>query len=213
MSVLRRSVAVALALPMVLACARAPEDSRAGVPGAFGPSGFLGDYRDLRPGRGGEPRLGYIDAAVDFSGYTRVIIDPVVVWQSDEVRFAGVPQERREALARSLEAELRLAFHEEFLVGGPDPGAGTLRVRSALTAALAVPGGSDPGRLQYVEVEAELLDAAGKTRLAAAVDSKGGQPDEGPVDAEAMFRDWAQRSSIRVAALRSVDRGAVRPAP
>lgn len=213
MPVLRRSVRVALAIPLLLACARAPEGSRAGVPGAFGPSGFLGDYADLQPGRGSEPRLGYIDPAVDFSGYTRVIIDPVVVWQSDEARFAGVPQERREALARSLEAELRRAFHEEFLVGEAEPGTGTLRVRSALTAALAVSGGSDPGRLQYVEVEAELLDAARNARLAAAVDSKGGQPDEGPVEAEATFRDWAQRASIRVAALRSVDRGSVRPAP
>lgn len=72
-----------------------------------------------------------------------------------------------------------------------------------------VPGGSDPGRLQYVEVEAELRDAARNARLAAADDSRAGQPLDGPVEAEVTFRDWAQRVSIRIAALRSVDRGSV----
>jgi hypothetical protein len=178
---------------------------------ALAPSGFLGDYADLRPGRGTEPRLGYIDPAVDFSGYTQVIIEPVVVWESNEARFAGVPQTQRELLARELGAEMQRAFAEEFRVGEVKHGPGTLRVRTALTAAIAASESSDPRLLQYVEVELELLDAATNKRLAAAVDAKGWTGSSAPtgqrhVEAGEAFRDWAERASIRVAAMRDLDR-------
>ena len=58
-------------------------------------------------------------------------------------------------------------------MGEVKSGPGTLRVRTALTAAIAASESSDPSRLQYVEVELELLDAATNERLAAAVDAKG----------------------------------------
>ena len=97
-----RRAARALGILFLLGCAGGPDGSDpAGSGRAFAPSGFLGDYAELRPGRGTQARLGYLDPAVDFSGYTHVIIEPVVVWESDEARFAGVPQSQRELLARS----------------------------------------------------------------------------------------------------------------
>jgi hypothetical protein len=194
-----RGLAAAIGLLLLLGCATGSGDS-----------GFLGDYSALQPGARGGARLVYLDAGVDFSGYERVIVEPVVVWKSDEARFAGVPAAQREALAREFEAELERALGEEFQVVEA-PGPGTLRVRNALTAAIAGSGASDPRQLQYVEVELELLDAVTNERLAAAVDSKGSNPSrphEPPhvVEAGAAFRDWAERLAVRLAALRAVDR-------
>jgi hypothetical protein len=200
-----------LAILLLLGCAAGSErpGPRASE-ASFQPSGFLGDYSAFRRGAGSQARLVYLDPAADFSGYERVIIEPAVVWQSGEARFAGVPPAQREALAREFEAELERAFAEEFLVGEA-AGPGTLRVRHALTAAIAASESSDPGRLQYVEVEIELLDAVANRRLAAAVDSKGSTPSDArgapqAVEAGAVFRDWSERIAVRVAAMRSFDR-------
>jgi hypothetical protein len=205
-----RGVRAVLAVLVLLGCAGGPEGPKPESGQAFSPSGFLGDYAELRAGSEGRARLGYIDSAADFSGYTHVIVEPVVVWKSSEARFAGVPQTRRELLARELETELRQAFAREFLVDAAKPGPNTLRVRTGLTAAIAAAESSDPERLQYVEVELELLDAATNQRLAAAVDSKGSDgsaaPGQPSVNAGEAFRDWADRASIRVEALRSLDR-------
>jgi hypothetical protein len=145
-----------------------------------------------------------------------VIVEPVVAWKSDEARFAGVPQAQREALARELESELQRAFALEFVVSEAKPGPGTVRVRTALTAAIAAAEGSDPSRLQYLEVELELLDAVTNERIAAAVDSKGwtdpaARADQPYVVAGEAFRNRAERASIRLAALRSLDRAQERP--
>ena len=191
----------ALGIALWLGCAAGsgPSEPLAGEP-SFPPSGFLGDYSALRPrGRSGA-RLVYLDTAVDFSGYERVIVEPAVVWTSDEARFAGVRATQREALAREFAAELERAFAAEFTVVGVGDGPGTLRVRNALTAAVAAPESADPRRLQYIEVELELRDAVTNQRLAAAVDSKQ------VVDAGTALKDWAERVAVRVAALRDFDR-------
>lgn len=188
---------------LLLGCAAGSEPPEPLAGGAsFPPSGFLGDYSALRPGGGSRARLVFLDTAVDFSGYERVIIEPVAVWKSDEARFAGVPSSQREALAREFEAELERAFGELFDVREGKPGPDTLRLRGALTAAIADSESSDPG-LRYIEVELELRDAVTNARLAAAVDSKG--PPQ-VVDAGSAFRDWAERVAVRVAALRDFDR-------
>jgi hypothetical protein len=199
-----RRLRATLGIALLLGCA-AGRDASEPLAGeaSFPPSGFLGDYGALRPGGGSRARLVYLDTAVDFSGYERVIVEPAVVWKSDEARFAGVPSVRREALARELTAELERAFGAEFTVVRGESGPGTLRVRNALTAAIAAPESADPGRLQYIEVELELRDAVTNERLAAAVDSKG---TDQAVEAGAALRDWAERLVVRVAALRDLDR-------
>lgn len=207
-----RCIRRALAILLLLGCAGGPQRSQPPASAtSFGPSGFLGDYSALRPGGGSLARLVYLDTAVDFSRYDRVIIEPVVVWKSDEARFAGVSPSQREALAREFQAEFERAFAQEFVIGKGHPGPGTLRARNALTAAIAAPASADPERLQYVEVELELLDAVTNQRLAAAVDSKGTRPSLARgapqvVEARAAFEEWADRAAVRVAALRDLDR-------
>lgn len=202
MHAMLRRLRGAVGIVLLLGCAAGSEPPEPLADGAsFPPSGFLVDYSALRPGGGSRARLVYLDTAADFSGYERVIIEPVVVWNSDEARFAGVDGPRASTLARAFKTELERAFAGEFVVAEA-AGPGTLRVRNALTAAIAAEG-SDPGRLQYIEVELELRDAVTNARLAAAVDSKG--PPQ-VVDAGSAFRDWAERVAVRVAALRDFDR-------
>ena len=178
-----------IAFLLLLGCAgRAP-----------GPSGFLGDYSKLEHRAGSPARLAYLDPAADFSRYERVIVEPVVVWKPDDERFAGISPAQREALAREFQAEFERAFAQEFGISKTS-GPGSLRVRTALTSAIAAPGSSDPEHLQVIEIELELLDAATNQRLAAAVDSKA------QVDAKAAFEEWADRAAARVAALREIDR-------
>ena len=207
-----RRCGAAIGILLLLACARGPErEDSLPAAASFAPSGFLGDYSALRPGAGGKARLVFLDPSVDFSGYDRVIIEPVVVWQSSEARFAGVAKSEREALAREFETELERAFGALFVVREGDPGPDTLRVRAALTAAIVPSESADPRRLQYVEAELELLDAVTNERLAAAVDSKGATVSDARgapqvVETGAVFEAWAEGSAVRVAALRDVDR-------
>jgi len=203
-----------LAIALWLGCAAGSHPSAPGAEEAhFAPSGFLGDYSALRAGGKNRARLVYLDANADFSGYERVLIEPVVVWKSDEARFAGVPPAQREALAREFDTELHRSFAEGFAVAD-SAGSGTLRVRTALSAAIA--DDTDPGRPQYIEVELELRDAVTNARLAAAVDSKGTVPsrahqDPQAVETRAAFQDWAERVAARVAALRDLDRQQSQP--
>ena len=44
-------------------------------------SGFLQNYSQLKPGRGDQAQLVFIDPNADFSPYEKVLIDPVVVWE------------------------------------------------------------------------------------------------------------------------------------
>src|SRR5262249_32485478 len=151
----------------------------------------------------------YLDAGADFSGYERVVIDPVVIFRSDPARFAGIPSAQLDALASEFRAELVRAFGAEFAVADAAGGPGPLRVRAALTAAIA--RGSNAEHLQYIEVELELRDAATEARLGAAVDSRGKRPSSASdtsqgVDAKEVFNAWAEQAAVRVAALRDVDR-------
>lgn len=210
MRVARRRLRAALGIAAWLGCAAGSNPSEPPVVEApFAPSGFLGDYTALKPGGGDRARLVYLDPSVDFSGYERVVIDPAVVWNSEGARFAGVDGLHASALARAFEAELERAFAAEFVVAEDANGPGTLRVLCALTA--AIDQDSDPGRLQYIEVELELRDAVTNARLAAAVDSRGTNPSgareaQQAVEPSAAFAHWAERVAVRVAALRDIDR-------
>jgi hypothetical protein len=200
MRVARRRLRAVLGVAAFLGCAAGSGPAEP----PFAPSGFLGDYSAFRAGGADRARLVYLDPSVDFSGYERVVIEPTVVWKSDEARFAGVSPAQREALARAFGAELERAFAAEFVVAEDANAPGTLRVRNAVTA--AIDQDSDPERLQYIEVELELRDAVTNARLAAAVDSRGTREAPQSVETGAAFAHWAERVAVRVAALRDFDR-------
>lgn len=166
-------------------------------PAGVEPSGFLGDYSRLEPGRGDQAQLVYIDAEADFSPYQRILLDPVVVWEPHAASHAS--RQELERLADDLGAALRRQLRLEFeLVERPAPG--TLRLRSAITGV----------RESGVSVEMEVLDAESGRRLAAVVDARGiGSGSRDAADESASVQDafefWAERARIRLAAFRSFD--------
>jgi hypothetical protein len=170
-----------------------------GAPVGVETSGFLGDTSQLEPGRGDQLQLVYIDPEADFSGYQRVLLDPVVVGESTEASEA--PTEELQALAVEFDTALRKQLQLEFeLVESPGPR--TLRIRTALTSVRAS-GAS-------VEMEMEILDATSGARLVAVADTRGEVGESGGAtrdgaSARKAFDFWAKRARVRLAAFRSFD--------
>jgi hypothetical protein len=157
-------------------------------------SGFLYDYSQLKPGRGDQAQLVFIDPEADFSPYESVLIDPVVVWKPTAGGDAS--DEELRALADELGAALREQLQLEFkLVASPEPG--TLRIRTAITGV----------RESGASIELEVLDAVSGRRLVAVDDARGGdgKPTSEWANAREAFDFWAQRARVRLAAFRSFD--------
>lgn len=168
---------------------------------AGGGPGFLGDYSELRPGRGNESQLIYIDRDVSFAPYERVIIEPVTLWNADSEGFRGVDAEVQQWLAEALGQAFRENIEPDFaLAECARPG--TLRIRMAITAARGGWTDSEESFVGVVAVEVEVLDASSGKRLAAAVDTRG--VDEREI--REAFAEWASQARQRLAALRAFDR-------
>ncbi|HLK12147.1 MAG TPA: DUF3313 domain-containing protein [Candidatus Binatia bacterium] len=193
------------------------------------PSGFLGDYSQLRPGGQGEAQLVYVKPGVVWARYTEVLIDPVTIWTSgDDSTVAKVPDEDRQLLADYLDASLRNSLRQDYaLVDRPGPN--TLRLRAAITDAkgakvvlntvskvvpqlrvLTTVGGLATDTQVLVGragVEGELLDGLTGERLAAAVDRRAGTKAlrggaSTWADVENAFDYWSDRLRTRLAELR-----------
>ena len=67
------------------------------------PSGFLGDYAQLQPGRSDQAQLVFIDPKADFSVYDKVLIDPVAIWLGGEDAMADLTEADLQRLAAYLE--------------------------------------------------------------------------------------------------------------
>lgn len=202
----------------------------AGQSGKAKPSGFLGDYSQLHAGEKGQALLVYVDPHASFAKYRKVMIDPVTIWR-DADTAALVPADAAE-LADELGDLLRMTLDDDYEIV-TQPGPDVLRVRAAITEAEGswVPGSltdrMDPD-LQAVQpqapsaatrgfvgragIEAELLDAASGTRVAAAVDRRAGARSFDATkgtwdDVERAFAYWADRLRDRLRELRRGDSG------
>lgn len=164
-------------------------------------SGFLEDYSQLRDAGDPLPVRWYAAPDVDFAAYTKVLLEPVVVWvPADPDTGEHMDQEARVRIARLLEEGIRrelLATHE--LVDRPGPN--TLRLRLAVTEATqtqvvgATVSTLYPAGLVITEaiacatgerlfegiaaVEAEARDSVTNQLLAAAMDRRQGGKDFG----------------------------------
>ena len=179
---------LAAGLVMLFGCSPVAEDAVEG-------SGFLADYSHLQEGDEGkgQARLRFIDPDADFSGYRRVIVDPVVVWNSPDSRISTARRNELKALADSFDASIRRQLEPEFPL--TDKAAtGTLRIRMAITEV----GESS------VEIECEILDSITQQRLVAVVDERDwSQASRGSV--EQALDHWAVLLGARLSAFRDFD--------
>jgi hypothetical protein len=167
------------------------------VRGSVEESGFLKDYSQLREGESGEAKLLYVNTNADWAKFTRVNLQPVELWKSDdpESPLGKLSQEKQQMLVDYAFTTLSNNLSKNFLFTdqmGPD----VLVVHGAITEAkkckpvinlvstvmpigiaisLVKRGifgtGSGVGICQG---EVELLDGGTGARVAAAVDRRAG---------------------------------------
>ena len=95
-------------------------------------SGFLRDYSILTPGSDGQAKLRYVNPSADFSHYQAVMIDSVTLWSGPEL--SKLKPDAKQALVDHAYETLTKALERSFTIAKA-PGAGTLRVRAAITEA------------------------------------------------------------------------------
>jgi len=192
------------------------------------PKGFLGDYSALTKGDKGEAQLRWVDDSVDFSSYSKVILEPVTIWGDEDSKIERLKPKTRQALVDYFDSRLREEIGKHFELTQTS-GPGTLRVRVAFVAAGAsvplldtvstvVPigaalsvfkkAGSDkPLAVGEAAMEAEILDAITNRRVAAAVDQRLGTkiPGKRHLDRWGDVKDacdwWAKTVATRFADL------------
>jgi len=193
-------------------------------------SGFLGDYSQLKPGEKNEALLYWIDPAVDFKKYDKIVIDPVTIWRSENSSIGDLPPEEQKNLQHYLYQAVKEALAKDYtIVEAPE--SGTMRIRLALTEATGSTVAGDiittylpPGILintakrlstgtsafvGQATGEIEIVDIVTNRRLAAAVDKRsGGKNYEGSLstwaDVEQACDYWSERLRQRLEELRGM---------
>ena len=195
------------------------------------PSGFLGDYSQLQPGKKGEVKLVYIKPGADFRGYNKLLLEPVVIYASEDSKLRKLKPEDLQKLVDYFDAALRekLAANFAFVTA---PGPGVLRMRVALTDAKGsavaldtvssiIPIGIALSGIQSMafgrgsgigetSVEFEALDSQSGERLAAGVDKRVGNKYTLRLDKFSKWRAtkascdyWAERLHARAVELQA----------
>jgi hypothetical protein len=191
------------------------------------PSGFLGDYSQLTPGPDQAALLRYINPAVNWSDYNKIIIDPVTFYGVDPSK---VPTADQQTLANYFFNQLTEQLGKEITIVD-QPGPGVMRLSVALTdAESATPGlrtvstivpqarvlnaivSLGSGSLAFVgsaQGEGQITDSVTGVRMAAFVDKRVGGSNLKNVavfqwgDTEHVMDFWALTLAERLQALRS----------
>jgi hypothetical protein len=167
-------------------------------------SGFLGDYTMLEKGAKGEALLIYKNPKADWPSYSKIQLDPVVIWRQGELKSTDIPKEDLQRLANNFHQLLQRELSQDYeMVSAPGPR--TLRLQVALTdveesdaavdtvtsvipVGMVISGAKDfatgkPAFTGEASVEAKITDGRTGELLAAAVDRRvGGETIEASVD-------------------------------
>jgi len=167
------------------------------VRGSVEQSGFLSDYSQLQPGTGDEAKLVYIDSAANWRSYTRIYLEPVTLWNSDDPSspLGQLSQDDQQLLVDYCYTSLYNALTNNYQMVN-QAGPGVLVIRAAITEAKksrpvsnlvssVVPMGMALSLTKRVifgtglgvgecQAEVELLDGGTGQRVAAAVDRRAG---------------------------------------
>lgn len=158
-------------------------------------SGFLGDYSKLEKGKKGEPLQIYKNPDADWSSYTKIILDPIAIWNKVEKRIDSNPQEDLQRVANNFHSLISQELSKDYEMV-KEPGPRTMRIQIALTDVekswpsvntekTMIPVGTfvspaedfttgKPSSVGGVTDEAKVLDALTGQVLAMTVDGRGG---------------------------------------
>ncbi len=170
-------------------------------------SGFLGDYSILKKQSGEDkPLYEYVNPKANWPSYSKIMLDPIMIWRRAELRQDGAPMEDLQRVANNFYFLLKRELSKDYEMV-QEPGPRTIRVQVALTdvesswaavdtvtsvvpIGIGISAGKEflTGKPAFVgEVSAELkaTDARTGQLLAAGVDRRvGGNEIEASVD------DW-----------------------
>ncbi len=124
------TIAASLLLIIALSACAASRQPR-GVPDE---SGFLGNYSELRPGKGDEAALVFVRPDVDWKSYNAVIFESVTLWPGKDGGLSKLSPEDQQMLADGLFKSVHDALAKVTTIT-TTPGPGVIRLRVALTEA------------------------------------------------------------------------------
>jgi hypothetical protein len=220
-----RSVVAAVSLLLILtlsACAASRQPR--GTPDE---SGFLGNYSELRPGKGDEAALVFVRPGVDWKSYTGVIFESVTLWPGKDGGLAKLSAEDQQMLADTLYKSVHDALAKVTTIT-TTPGHGVIRLRVALTEAdstmvvlnavsTIVPqvravstilglAANTSLTVGSATIEGDVRDSLSNQRVAAFVDQRIGQRSLRGLgtwsQVEAAFDHWGEQLADRLVALR-----------
>jgi hypothetical protein len=193
-------------------------------------SGFLRDYSELQKGKGEQAQLVYVNPNADFSKYTQILIDPVVVFVVPKGDLTKMPEEDLQACINYLYAAVRDRLSKDYAIVD-QPGEGVVRLRIAITdvkgakvlmntISSVMPVGLAVSAVKKIatgsatavgsaRIEMELQDSLTEERLAAAVDARSGKKITGKLDKFNKYAAvydaydyWAEKLQQRLSDLR-----------
>jgi hypothetical protein len=199
---------------------------RAGVPG------FLGDTSKLTPGDKEQASLRYINPAVQWTQYKKVLLEPVTFWGDDRTKISAKEQQM---LCNFLHEQLHDQLKTKYEMV-TEPGPGVMRLQVAIvdaeaatpvlrTISMAIPQARLLSTLKYLatgtypfiggaEGEAKMTDAETGQLLGEWVDKRVGGGSIATAaqwqwgDAENVMKQWATLAATRLSSWTS---GAVKP--
>ena len=159
-------------------------------------SGFLENYSGIRPAPDESGAWMYRKPGVDFKPYTKIMLDPLVIWPSPNSPYGGINTGTMWQLALAFHDQMSKTLQDGYTIV-QEPGPGVLRLRAALTEVnLVKPTHKSPGPLLplvgdivmftsqtisgvkltalsgQAAIEAELLDSQTHVRLAAYIEKR-----------------------------------------
>jgi hypothetical protein len=211
---------------LLIAASASAQDNPAGTPQY---SGFLSDYSKLQPAADREGIWLFVNKTADYSGYKKIMFDPIEVYLTPNPDYKGVQPEVLKRMTDAFYASFLATLTPDYQIvheGGSD----VLRVRAAITGVqLAKPPltptdfipvkavfnlgramAGDAPMVAEMTAEMEVLDPDGN-RLAAAVANRKGnktlkQGDQVTWDDLQSITDyWAAGFRQRLDQLRDVD--------
>jgi hypothetical protein len=217
----------ALTLIALAACSVTERSGSSAASEEGPPSGFLGDYSQLKPGNKDQDLLVYISPSASWSQYTSIQIEPVEFWGDPQSKL---DREHQQKLCDFYYSVLKQHLSTQATIVDR-PGPGVITLRAALTdATTATPelrtvSGVVPQARLLASVknfatgtyafmgsahsEMEALDSVTSQRLVAALDQRSGglSIKNAEVwewgDAEHAMDYWAEQITQRFVELRS----------
>ena len=192
-------------------------------------SGFLGDYSMLEKRSEKDRALySYHNPKADWPSYSKILLDPIVIWRRSELAKEGAPMEDLQRLANNLHLLLKKELEKDYEMVA-EPGPRTIRFQMALTdveaswaavdtvtsvipVGMAVSAATEfvtgkPSFVGEVSAELKLTDARTGELLGAGVDRQVGENEiEASVDdwddVNKILEIWSKLVRIRLCKLR-----------